>query len=284
MENADFRKVFYERKRFAGKAFFRKEVFPKLSCNFKGMMYSMKISLEGEKMEEKIKTPVYDEVRDLIMTSPYFKVLLFGASNTERYMPCIHWSDVLETGLLFTCGRKFHMINSGVSGNNTREALARFERDVAAFSPDIVIITFAGNDCNPDPARNVPKEEFSRNLDTIVEKIRALGGIPILQTYYKNDGEGMDQEVSRSFREYLELIREAALRNKVFLVDQYKYFDRVPPELLRYKLLLNPMHVNEFGNTFIGVNLLHHFGIDPRKIRHHERLLPAIALYENIAE
>ena len=38
------------------------------------------------------------------------------------------------------------------------------------------------------------------------------------------------------------------------------------------------------GNTFIGVNLLHHFGIDPKGIGHCEALLPAIDLYDSIAE
>jgi hypothetical protein len=44
------------------------------------------------------------------------------------------------------------------------------------------------------------------------------------------------------------------------------------------------MHVNEYGNTFIGVNLLHHFGIDPKGIVHNEPLLPAIELYNSVAE
>ena len=48
-------------------------------------------------------------------------------------------------------------------------------------------------------------------------------------------------------------------------------------------LLLNAMHVNEYGNTLIGVNLLHHFGADPALIAHNERILPAMKLYDSIA-
>ena len=235
-------------------------------------------------MTEKISTPVCREVIDRMKERDYFRVVVFGASNTERYMPGIHWSDVLEVGLLSVYGRKFHLINAGLSGNNTRDGLARFERDVASFRPDIVIVTFAGNDCSPKPPKHVPEKEFNENMDLIIAKIRALGAIPVLQTYYKMHYDLMGTQMAEMALHYMDLVRETAVRNNVFLVDQFKYFNAVPEETLVYKLLLNPMHVNEFGNTFIGVNLLHHIGIDPAGIVHNEPLLPAIGLYNSITE
>ena len=215
--------------------------------------------------------------------SAHFTVVLFGASNTERYMPVVHWGDVLETGLRAKFGRKFHVINSGVCGNNTRDALARFDRDVAAFHPDAVIVTFGGNDCNPKPEKFVPDAEFSANLDEIVARVRALGALPLLQTYYKMDFAAMAPVRAKDFLRKMELVRQAAGRDKLFLVDQYRLFDRIPEETLRYKLLLNPMHVNEFGNLLIGVFLLRHFGIDAAEIKHNEKLAPALALYRKLS-
>ena len=135
-------------------------------------------------MAEKIVTPFCPEAVESIKSSPYFRVVVFGASNTERYMPGLHWSDILEVGIRNDFGRKFHLINSGVSGNNTREALKRFDRDVASFKPDIVIVTLGGNDCNPKPEKFVSESEFAANMDLIVKKIRDLGALPIIQTYY----------------------------------------------------------------------------------------------------
>ena len=175
------------------------------------------------------------------------------------------------------------MINSGIRGDNTREGLARFDRDVASFSPDIVIITFAGNDCNPTSVKFVPEDEFRKNLLLMAAKIRALGAIPVFQTYYKADNEEITPERAKSFMRYLDVIREAAAESGEFLVDQFKYFDALPFETLRHKLLLNGMHVNEYGNTLIGVNLLHHLGVDPDCIPHNERILPAMKLYDSIA-
>ena len=130
----------------------------------------------------------------------------------------------------------------------------------------------------------MPEDEFNANMDLIISKIKNIGALPILQTYYKMDYANIDPKRAELAQRYMTLVREAAARNNVFLVDQFKYFDAVHKDMLLYKLLLNPMHVNEYGNTFIGVNLLHHLGIDPQKIGHNEPILPAIALYDSIAE
>ena len=80
---------------------------------------------------------IFTQALERFQSAEHFRIVLFGASNTERYMPGIHWSDVLETSMRMKFGRKFQIINSGVSGNNTRHALNRFDRDVALFQPDL---------------------------------------------------------------------------------------------------------------------------------------------------
>ena len=110
-----------------------------------------------------------------------------------------------------------------------------------------------------------------------------LGAIPIIQTYYKMDLESMEQERAKNFVRYMELVREAARQNDVFLVDQYKLFEAFPLLVLRNKLLLNAMHTNDLGNAVIGVNLLKHFNIDASAIDHNENLCAALNLYKQIA-
>ena len=234
-------------------------------------------------MSEKIFVPFCAEAAERMEKSPYFRVVVFGASNTERYLPGLHWSDILEVGLRQRYGRKFHLINSGVSGNQTVEALKRFERDVASFAPDIVIITLGGNDCNPKPEKFVSANDFVKNMSEIVRRVRELGALPIIQTYYKMDLEAMVPERAENFVKYMELVREAARQNNVFLVDQYKLFEAFPPAVLRYKLLLNAMHTNDLGNAVIGVNLLKHLGIDAAMIDHNENLCAALNIYNQIA-
>ena len=227
-------------------------------------------------MESKIFTDAVERFEK----SEHFIVVALGASNTERYMPSVHWMDVLEVGLRVRFGRKFHMIGSGISGNNTREALARFDRDVTFFKPDLVIVTLGGNDCSTLPEKHVPPEEYRANLEEIGRRIEALNAIPVFQTYYKADLEAMPPEQSRGFVRNMEIVRETANEHQWNLVDNYAVFDRVDPVVHRYKLMLDPMHTNEAGNLLIGAELLRHFEVDPYKILHADRLLPIIRLRE----
>ena len=214
--------------------------------------------------------------------SEHFRIVAFGASNTERYMPGMHWMDVLEVGLRTRFGRKFQIIGSGISGNNTREALARFDRDVAFFQPSLVIVTLGGNDCNPNREKHVPEAEYRTNLEKIAARIKELGAIPVFQTYYKMDLEAMEPERARNFVRNMEIVRELAAKHHWNFVDQYAVFDRLDPVVHRYKLMINAMHTNEEGNLLIGIELLRHFDVDPYKIPHVEKLLPAIRLRESL--
>ena len=235
-------------------------------------------------MAEKIIVPVYHEAISRFSGSDYFRVVLFGASNTERYYPFSHWADVLEAGFWHKFGRKFHIINSGVSGNNTREALSRFDRDVADFKPDMVIVTLGGNDCIPALDRHVPEEEFVKNLLLIAQKVRDCGALVVFQTYYKMDAPAMEPVRAVNFVKYMDLVRQAARECNAFLVEQFQLFDQVDRDTLRYKLLMNAMHVNEYGNMLMGVNLLYNFGIEAADIMHAEKLQAAVHLFWKFAD
>ena len=224
---------------------------------------------------------IFQDVVERFEQLEHFRLVALGASNTDRYMPCMHWLDVLEVGLRTRFGRKFQVIDSGVSGNTTRQALARFDRDVAFFQPALVIVTLGGNDCRTD-VTHVPEAEFRDNMTLIGRKIEALNAIPVFQTYYKMDLEAMEPERARGFVRNMEIVREVAQEHSWHLVDQYAVFDKLPWDVHRYKLMINAMHTNEEGNLLMGIELLRHFDVDPLKINHAEKLLPAIRLRESV--
>ncbi|MBQ4328451.1 MAG: SGNH/GDSL hydrolase family protein [Lentisphaeria bacterium] len=211
-----------------------------------------------------------------LQESKQLRTVLFGASNTDRYMPGIHWGDVLHLGLRYKYGKPLWVINSGSNGNNTREALARFDRDVKSFSPDIVIVTLGGNDCDPRPEKFVPLQEYRNNLREIADRIHSVNGIAVFQTYYRMDIAAMEAERASGFLRNMDIIREEAENNNWPLVDQMKLFDQLDEDEFRYKYMLNPMHVNENGNILIGLELLRHLDCNMDKVPHQERLLPVI--------
>ena len=216
---------------------------------------------------------VFTEVVRKFEEKDHLRIIAFGASNTERHLPSVHWTDVLELGLRSRFGRKFQMINAGVSGNNTRQAVARLERDVLFYQPDIVIITFGGNDCNIAPEKFVPEDEFTGNLKLIAERIKAQGATVIFQTYYKMINEFMVPQRAAFFERYMNAVRDMANKEGYLLVDQYALFDKINRNYRVFNLMRDPMHTNENGNMLIGLNLARYFDVDFDKISWRDRLL-----------
>lgn len=75
------------------------------------------------------------------------------------------------------------VINAGVGGDRTVQALARIDNDVIAHNPDLVIVNFGMNDQAVDESTGknlTPIEEYETNYRTIIEKIRDTGSDIIL--------------------------------------------------------------------------------------------------------
>jgi len=68
------------------------------------------------------------------------------------------------------------IVNAGRSGDTTRSALERLDRDVLSRKPRIVIVLLGGNDF----LRRVPVEETFANLEEIVGRIRQTGAAVVL--------------------------------------------------------------------------------------------------------
>jgi len=68
------------------------------------------------------------------------------------------------------------VINAGISGNITQNALERIERDVLELNPKMVIVEFSKNDY----LQNVLKKETIDNLDKIVEMIQQRQAMVVL--------------------------------------------------------------------------------------------------------
>lgn len=90
--------------------------------------------------------------------------LTIGVNSDESYVDILSdWSDV-------------NIINEGVSGDTTQEALDRLQSDVLSRNPDVVLVFLGGNDI----LQNIPKETTFSNLSLIVERIQNSGAEVIL--------------------------------------------------------------------------------------------------------
>ncbi|MBT3376515.1 MAG: hypothetical protein HN742_29515 [Lentisphaerae bacterium] len=103
----------------------------------------------------------------------------FGDSITlcSRQPDGQKWLQLLEAQLANAFpSTDFKAINSGIGGNSAREAMARFDRDVAAHRPDVVLLQFGGNNSKRlDPNQMVDMDEFREHLACFRAGMAALG-------------------------------------------------------------------------------------------------------------
>ena len=76
--------------------------------------------------------------------------------------------------LLTKRGDAWHVVNQGVSGNTTKDAVARVS-SIVALHPEVVVVEFGGN----DGLRGLPLDVTQKNLDSVLNtlqtaKIRVL--------------------------------------------------------------------------------------------------------------
>jgi acyl-CoA thioesterase-1 len=92
----------------------------------------------------------------------------FGADTGKSY------PDFLQQDL-DRAGMRYHVVNAGISGETTTDALARLNT-VTALKPAVVIVEFGGN----DGLRGLPVTTTQSNLDQIVGALRQSGAEVLL--------------------------------------------------------------------------------------------------------
>jgi len=98
-------------------------------------------------------------------------LVCFGDSLTAGYGtdPGESYPDYLQADL-DAHGYSYRVVNAGVSGNTTKDAINRLP-GILAMKPAVVVVEFGGN----DGLRGLPIEDSRANLDTIIAKLKASG-------------------------------------------------------------------------------------------------------------
>jgi acyl-CoA thioesterase I len=139
------------------------------------------------------------------------------------------------------------IINSAISGHVTQNILEDFEWRIKQFHPDIVSIMIGTNDAAA--SRNISVDTFENNLNMLVQKFRDLSAIPILHT-----PNCIKPEVKSGINEreqlprYVEVIQKISERNRVILVDHWKYWEANKDKAMEEKWLNDPLHPNGKGH------------------------------------
>ncbi|XZK29602.1 SGNH/GDSL hydrolase family protein [Clostridium perfringens] len=138
------------------------------------------------------------------------------------------------------------VFNTGVSGATTRDIIRDFHICVNIYDPDVVFIMLGMNDSSN---QIVPLEEYRSNILELINKVREIGAIPIIQT-----SNIIKMDLSRkSLKFYMDIVIAVARENNVMLIDHYSHWEELEKENsnLKNELLNDLIHPNEKGHLEI---------------------------------
>lgn len=154
-----------------------------------------------------------------------------------------------------------HLINMGLSGNNTRDLLARWKTDVLAHKPQVVSILIGINDvwrhfdAPSEKDKHITLAEYKNNLTQLVKltkpKVREC---LVLSPYYlePNRRDPMRAMMDR----FGHAAKEVAGAHRLPFVDLQAAFDRVLQHLYPATLAWDRVHPLTSGHMVIAKALL----------------------------
>jgi lysophospholipase L1-like esterase len=193
-------------------------------------------------------------LRRKLATGQPVRIVCFGDSVTGVYYHTGSrraYTDMLGIALSRAVGQaKLQMINAGISGHTTVNALARLDRDVLSHKPDLVTVMFGLNDMT-----RVPLDEYRANLKTIVAKCRAAGSEVVLAT--PNNVINTGGRPTEKLIQYCDVVREVGGELNVPVCDVYRELDAVRAhDAFDWRLLMSDeIHPNMDGHKRLAAAL-----------------------------
>lgn len=213
---------------------------------------------------EKIKhVPAYRTGRIDISLPVSIRLVFMGDSITYgQYVDApLRWTEIVTERLLrefYNTAVNIHTVNSGVSGETTRQGLERFPQSVQNHRPDIMTLQFGLNDCNcwvtDEGLPRVSETAYRANLVEMVDRARRFGAQqivlstnhPTLRTKILLSGDSLETRRKR----YNDIVRDVAHETNVRLADIEEAFKPIPEDDLRSLLLDYPdqLHLSVAGH------------------------------------
>jgi len=160
-------------------------------------------------------TPI-SEINKRLTDGRLTKVVCFGDSITGAYYHTggqRAWCDMLGLALQkANPNANLQMVNAGISGHTTVNALARIKKDVIAKKPHLVVVMFGMND-----VARVPLATYAKNMREIVEQCQDAGAAVVLCTPNGVSPNGARPE--KKLEQYAESVRTIAKEYSLPLVD-----------------------------------------------------------------
>ena len=157
--------------------------------------------------------------------------------------------------------------NSGISGNSSRDLLARFDRDVVELNPDWVSICIGINDVwrqfdTPgilDWA--VSPEEYEKNVEEMILRVKdKVKGIFILSPYIIEANR--EDMMRKRMDEYVAICEKLAKKHNCIFVDFQKMYEDYCKIRHSCYIAWDRIHPNQVGSALMAREFLKHCEFD----------------------
>jgi lysophospholipase L1-like esterase len=190
-------------------------------------------------------------IADMLARGEPIRIVCFGDSITGVYYHTggkRAYPEMLEIALKRIYPKaKVQVVNAGISGHNTRHALARIDRDVLKHKPHLVTVMFGMNDLV-----GVPLAEFKANMEKIIARCREAKARVMLCTQnavLENAGRP-----NKKLDEFTRAIRDIAREHKLAVADcNQTYLDVRDRDAREFRLLMSDeIHPNMDGHKLLA--------------------------------
>ncbi|HIZ72958.1 MAG TPA: SGNH/GDSL hydrolase family protein [Candidatus Gallimonas intestinavium] len=160
---------------------------------------------------------------------------------------------------------KYYIVNAGVSGNTSRDLLARWEPDVLAKKPDVVFCMIGINDVwrHFDVFEKedyyVSLEEYERNLEQMAESADNVREFVFVSPFFM-EGNGADPMRQMTER-YAAVMKKVADRRGLRFVDMQAAFDIFLQHRSGISISWDRVHPGDTGSMIIARRLLEEMGV-----------------------
>ena len=191
------------------------------------------------------------------------RIVTLGDSITRGVRPGVKPDETFSARLevmLREQGMAVEVINVGIGGERTDQALHRLDKDVIARKPAVVTIMYGTNDSYVDKGKSAPRisvEEYRANLEKLVANLRAAGIHPVLMTEprwgRKAALNGAGENPNVLLEKYVAACRDVAKEKKVPLVDHFRIWtERDSAGVDLGTLTTDQCHPNPAGHQLIA--------------------------------
>ena len=185
----------------------------------------------------------------------------FGWDRAGGYVHLV--ADGLESA-----GVKIVPVPAGVSGNTSRDMIARVDAAVISKKPDWMTLSCGINDVWHGANGGVELEPYEKNITAIVDKAQAAGiKVMILTTTVINESDNGNNQKLVAYNDFL---RQLAKERNLPVADLNEIFWKALKEDPKPHLTVDGVHMNPEGNMLMARGIMEAFGMPVAQVDAYE--------------